>query len=182
MDDFLINFSQKLKDQNFDKIHINRGGCGRAAVEFYKYFRKLNKYEVLGIRVLSDMSPKLSPRKTDKTSCLDMYFHHIVLAIKHEGIVYYVDAAYGIVPQSRYHTDTVFRHLKPMTGYINLKRMQSYLNRPGTWNTVFNVQKINKIRKFLKEGDSNERSIRNRTLPTRTQRASRTVKGLQWVR
>ena len=48
MDDFLINFSQKLKDQNFNKIHINRGGCGRAAVEFYKYFRKLNKYEVLG--------------------------------------------------------------------------------------------------------------------------------------
>ena len=66
MDDFLTNFSQKLKDQNFDKIHINRGGCGRAAVEFYKYFRKLNKYEVLGIKILTDMSPKLSPRKTDK--------------------------------------------------------------------------------------------------------------------
>lgn len=182
MDDFLTSFSRRLKAQNFDSININRGGCGRAAVEFYKYFRRLGKYEVLGMKILTDMDTTLSPRKRDKNFTLAHYFDHVVLAIKHQGVVYYVDAAYGVLPQSSYHSSTVFRRLKPMTGYINLKRMQFHLKQEGTWNTVFNVQKINKIRKFLKEGTSNERSIRNRTLPTSSQRSSRTIKSLQWVR
>ena len=51
--------------------------------------------------------------------------------------------------KDEYHKQ-IYHSLKPMTGYINLKRIQSY-NKKDVWNSTFNVKNISKLRSFLKE-------------------------------
>lgn len=182
MDKFLRKFHDDIIFSHFKNYDVNSGGCAKAAVEFYKFFNKLNKYKVLGIKILTSERIKASPIKTEKKlkeEGFGNYFDHVVLAIKHDNQVYYVDAIHGIVLQSMYHEVSRYTRLKPMPGYMSFKRMQYYCNRPHTWNRTFKHSNLKHIRKFLDnyhERNLYENRIRRRTVSAPALRAPRNVK------
>lgn len=150
MDTYLTSLDKQIKAQNLKRISINSGGCGKAAAEFYKYFRKKKEYKILGVKVLARRQAKSSIYKIDKTGqCIGYYFDHLVLAIKHEEKEYYVDAIYGI-KEASYYRKKFYTHLSPIPGYISIKNMEEY-NKRDIWNCSFKTQDIRKLRTFLKK-------------------------------
>lgn len=138
MNEELKKLSKYLSIANFKNININSGGCGRAALEFYKYLRRNSRYKLMGFKVLTSY-PESNVNKNYLNS-----FEHIILVFKDldSNLTYYIDAVEGVKLFSKLN----YRYMKGYLSYKQLKTNVLYNN----WNTTFNVYDIKHLRSFLR--------------------------------
>lgn len=154
MERFLQQLHNSIKEQHFKRININSGGCGRAAIEFYKYFQSIPNIRVLGFKVLTDDTPKnRSIPVIHRHAQLPYYYSHIVLAIQVKGLTYYVDAVHGVVKADQYRSVSGYKHWKFLSGYVAPKVLKKHLSDSSIWNKSFDAKDIVKVRSFIRSLD-----------------------------
>lgn len=151
MNKFLEYFNDALFDECFEQYKINSGGCAKAAVLFYKYFKPIKEIEIKGALILNYYSPNPKQSVTNAVkgySNIIEYCNHVVLVIKSEGQTYVVDAVAGVVPKEVY-----LQNHEHITGYMKIKLLKSICKAKDSWNPRFNVYDLAHLRNFLKEHD-----------------------------